>query len=1048
MTAEPTGLSEEMAPPVVVVVVTRNPGPFLEPALGALAAQDYPALSVLVVDAGSAHDPTARVGAALPSAFVRRVAGSPGFGGAANEALAAVQGATFFLVCHDDVVLDPTAIRVMVEEAYRSNAAIVGPKLVDIENPEVILEVGRAIDSLGASHTGIEPGEIDQEQHDAVRDVFYVSSAAMLVRADLFDELGGFDPEAFPGSEDLDLCWRARLAGARVMVAPDASGRHGEAGGERAPGDEPSRRGLARTRVRVILTCYSATTLLRVVPIAVAVAFVEAIAFALTSRRAGAFAELGAWVWNLLHFRRLRPARRRAQALRRVRDRDLRELQVGASARAGAFLSQHHADERMHSIGERGRDALASIGEFFRHPAAIALIAFFVLVIVGSRRLFSDGVPQVGTMLRWPDIGALGGELTSSWRHTGLGSDVVAPSVLALMAGLGTVLFGATGLAQTLVVVGAFAIGAFGAYRMSRALDGGIGGAGIAALAYGVSAVPRNSIANGRLGPLVLYALAPYVALLVVRAGQFPGIVAARRPLLGLAIATAVLTAWYPPAALLGIAVALAVLVAGAVVGDGVAALRSLGAAAVGLLGAAILLAPWTGTLLDAGSDRAALGLSFRPELTISEVLRFESGPNGAGLAGWGLLVAAAAALVTADGRRLAWVTRAWVLAIIGYAVAVVPGALAPDSATVAPEAGLALAALGVSIAAGLGISAFGERLARSRVGWAPAAGALASIGILFGALGFVGDVFDGSWRAPESWSTVLSFTEDAVDEGEFRILWLGDAEVLPLDPFEVDATLSWSLTRNGPGDARELLRGPESETDRVISRMLRSVRAGQTSRLGRMLAPTGVRYLALARRNGIEGVRGEEPPGISSALGNQLDLARLGSEPGLVLYENLSWAPAESVLPADEDDTVPIGDVEPLASAVPIDLEAAEPLTEGRGAPPGTLLLAEAFDDAWSARAGERSLPHGRAFGYTNAFTLDARETVSFEHSGGSRRSGLLLFQAALWVVALTWWGWGRRRRSTRARPRTPREEREERRRRVDVLDLADTDDDFWEGR
>jgi GT2 family glycosyltransferase len=188
------------APPVVAVVVTRNPGPFLEEALVALGQQDYPTLTVLVVDAGSELDLTARVAAALPNAFVRRLGGDPGFAGAANEALAAVEGAAFFLVCHDDVVLDPTAVRILVEEAYRSNAAIVGPKLVRADEPDVLLEVGRAIDRLGGSHTGIEPGEVDQEQHDAVRDVFYVASAAMLVRVDLFHELDGFDPESFPGS--------------------------------------------------------------------------------------------------------------------------------------------------------------------------------------------------------------------------------------------------------------------------------------------------------------------------------------------------------------------------------------------------------------------------------------------------------------------------------------------------------------------------------------------------------------------------------------------------------------------------------------------------------------------------------------------------------------------------------------------------------------------------------------------------------------------------------------------------------------------------------
>ncbi len=1042
-TAEPTPTLGDAAPPVVAVVVTRNPGPFLEDALAALGTQDYPALSVLVVDAGSERDPSARVGAALPTAFVRRIAGSPGFGGAANEAIAAVQGAPFFLVCHDDVVLDPSAVRVMVEEAFRSNAAIVGPKLLAADNPEIILEVGRAIDRLGGSHTGIEPGEIDQEQHDAVRDVFYVSSAAMLVRADLFDELAGFDPETFPGSEDLDLCWRARLAGARVMVAPDASARHSEAQGERAAGDRATRRELARSRVRVVLTCYSASTLLRIVPLGLAVTFVEAFAFALTSRRAGAFADLGAWVWNLLHFNRIRRARRRAQALRTVRDGELHELQVGAGARAGEFLAQHHADERMRSLGERGRDVVDAFLDVLRHPAAIALAAFFVLVVFGSRDLFSNGVPEVGTMVHWPGIGDLSGELTSAWRHTGLGSTTTPPPLLAMMTGLGTLLFGATGLAQTLVVFGAFVVGALGAFRLVRAFDGGIGGGGVAALAYGVSAVPRNDVAEGRLGPLVLFALAPFVALLVVRSGGFAGVVGgSRRPVLGVALVTAVIAAWYPLGALVGVAIAVGLFVASVVAGGAGASLRSLGAAVVGLLGAAVLLMPWTTSLLDASDDRAAFGLAFRPDFAIADVLRFETGPNGAGIASAGLLVAAAASLLICSGPRLAWATRAWVIAVVGYAVVVVPGAVAPDAATAVPEAGLALAALGVAAAAGLTFTAFGEHLSRARVGWPQAAGAVAVAGMVVASLGFVVDVFDGRWRAPDSWAPTLSFTKDALDEGDFRILWLGDAELLPLDPVEVDATLAWSMTRNGPGDARELLRAPATAEDRVIDRALLAARAGQTSRLGRMLAPTGVRYVALTLRSGVDGERGRQPPGVSAALGNQLDLTRLGSEPGLVLYENLSWAPARAVLPNVDDGAVPIGDVDPLESTVKTDISRSVRLgTAPLG--PGTLLLAEAYDDGWTATTDGKALPHGRAFGFTNSFTLGRRVGATVEHTGESRRTGLLLLQVALWVVAVTWWLWGRSKQP-KVRVRTDREERRERRRPFEEIDLGE---EFWEG-
>src|SRR4249920_3930012 len=89
----------QILPPVVAVVVTNDPGPWLEETLEALAAQDYPALSVLVLDNGSADDPTARIAAALPKAFVRRRATGAtdglGFAAAANETLRAVEGAVF-----------------------------------------------------------------------------------------------------------------------------------------------------------------------------------------------------------------------------------------------------------------------------------------------------------------------------------------------------------------------------------------------------------------------------------------------------------------------------------------------------------------------------------------------------------------------------------------------------------------------------------------------------------------------------------------------------------------------------------------------------------------------------------------------------------------------------------------------------------------------------------------------------------------------------------------------------------------------------------------
>ena len=133
--------------------------------------------------------------AQVPNAFVRAVDGNPGFGTAANEVLRLVEGENgFFCFLHDDVALDPGAIRLLVEEVYRSNGGIVGPKLVEWDRPRVLQHVGLAVDRFGEVDSMVEPGELDQEQHDAVRDVFAVPTACMMVRADLFRAIGGFDP--------------------------------------------------------------------------------------------------------------------------------------------------------------------------------------------------------------------------------------------------------------------------------------------------------------------------------------------------------------------------------------------------------------------------------------------------------------------------------------------------------------------------------------------------------------------------------------------------------------------------------------------------------------------------------------------------------------------------------------------------------------------------------------------------------------------------------------------------------------------------------------
>ena len=228
-------LMESRAPAVVAVVVTTGSGPGLEAAVASLAVQSYEELSLLVVANGETEHVPARVAAVAPNAFVRLLEENRGFAAACNEASLMVEGSAFFLFCHDDVRLEPDAVQMMVEAAFRTNAGVVTPKVVSYDDPMVLLHVGQTCDRFGVVHERIQPGEIDHGQQDLERDVFVAPGGVTLVRSDLFATLRGFDPLITVLGEDLDLCWRAQIAGARIVVAPNAKVAHREtiASGER-----------------------------------------------------------------------------------------------------------------------------------------------------------------------------------------------------------------------------------------------------------------------------------------------------------------------------------------------------------------------------------------------------------------------------------------------------------------------------------------------------------------------------------------------------------------------------------------------------------------------------------------------------------------------------------------------------------------------------------------------------------------------------------------------------------------------------------------------
>ncbi|MEZ5219604.1 MAG: glycosyltransferase [Ilumatobacteraceae bacterium] len=490
--------------------MVHQPDEQFETTLVSLRDQDYPNLRHLFLVTDGDEATKARILAVLPDALVRLLKDNPGFPAAANRVLKLIEGQGFFCFCHDDVVLDPDAMSRLVEELYRSNAGIVGPKLVDWDDPRVVVSVGHQVDRFGELHSEVEPGELDQEQHDAVRDVFKVGSACLLIRADLFRSLGGFaDGSEFHG-DALDLCWRAHLTGARVIVVPAARVRH-RAGLAVRRGDLSHRRMEAVARARTVATLTGRWRTPVVLLQFVIVGVVELIVGILTGRpREGAA--------SLYGLARLIPAlpgllarRRTVRPLRVVPDTEIAAMQLGGSARLRRFFRQRVVhNDGVEAVVKRTHDA-------DRLPAFVGL-GLVVAAIVGSRQLIAHGLAPVGQFVTLPAPGDAWQQFVSPWRDTGFGGSSAASPSLALVAGVGWALGGRTGALAMLGVLAPLLLGYLGAWRAlafvpsRRARLGGT-------LVYAAVPLPYTAIATGRWGVLAAYGGLPWIFRWIRRAG-------------------------------------------------------------------------------------------------------------------------------------------------------------------------------------------------------------------------------------------------------------------------------------------------------------------------------------------------------------------------------------------------------------------------------------------------------------------------------------------------------------------------------------------------
>ena len=1024
---------EDPAPPVVAVIVAHDPGPWFEETLASLGAQEYPALSVLVIDAAS-DDPVElrdRVGTVLPDAHLRRLSENPGFATAANEALVAVQGAAFYLFCHDDIRLEPDVVRLMVEEAFRSNAGIVGPKIVDWNDDRRLLSVGMGADRFGHPAPYVERGDLDQEQHDAVRDVFYIPGAATLIRADLFEALGGFDAAISFHGEDLELCWRAHVAGARVVVAPAARVAHLEALGIRRPVDD-RRRLQARHRLRAMRNSDTLGTRLRATPEALILSLMEMVQAVVLGHFRRARDAWSAWVWNSRNASSARTRRATLAALRRVPDSEVHAFQARGSARLTTFMRQRIARSE---AAAGGRQLMSNLRDARTATPFVVWMLMLTFLIAGGRELILHGVPAIGDFVRLLPPGQMIERWSSGYQSVGLGSTAPAPTGFGLLGGLGYIFLGAIGLLRGLLILGMWPLGVLGMWRVTRPLTSQRARL-LASVVYLIIPVAANAMAQGQWGTLALYGAFPWVFGQLTAAsrqspfgsiGEEPGPGVSTRPLVHRVLTVGLITALgavIDPAVLVVIAGATVLFVLGGwITGQFAGTGRVLIVGLGGVVAAIVLHLPWALGFLD-GWD-AVVGVSSNGgfPLQLGDVLRFSTGPFGSGVLGWAVLVTALLPVFIGRNWRLAWSVRGWVLAFGGFGLAWSVGqgwlvnVLPPASMMLVP------AALGLALAAGLGMAAFEIDLPDYHFGWRQIMSLVAAIAFVLALGPALLSSFSGRWGLPRGdFSRSLSFLGEGSEDGAFRVLWLGDAAALPLQGWALDAPavddlgpdrrLAFATTDAGTPTIAQQWPGSDSGATGELARAIQTAADGGTARLGALLSPMAVRYVVVPVAPAPDPYarsRASVPTDLLSVLDAQLDLASITVNPGVRVYRNSAWAPGVALLPTATD--LPSGGSaladrteRSLVGAMPVLTEPAG-FAETKGDIPaaGRLYVSAAGED-WTLRVDGVDAQRASVFGWSNAFDVDGGGSATLAYRTPMSRWLMIGGQILLWIIVVVY--------------------------------------------
>jgi hypothetical protein len=807
MSTDPSISPSAVPAPVVAAIVTADDATLLKGCLEAIGRQVYGPAKVFVV---GGDEEVRRVAADSDASWRPNIRGI-------YDTMGPEIG--YIWALRQRARPEPGALKALIEDGARVDASVAGSKVVDAEDPERLVSVGYATDVFDAPYSGLQKGELDQEQYDVIRDIASVAGTSMLIRRDLFRGLGGLDSLMTQTSAAIDFCQRARLRGGRVVVVPSSVVRY--------EGPDPAPRWRERAgETRAMLKAYGPLTLLWAVPVAFLVGLAESVLGLFVGRfpLPGLFV---AGLWNIAHLPSALKARWQARRGREVGDEELFRYQVNGSARLRELYEE--VGERVRTRFPEGvlsgfSDAVEAGQQRIRKPSFFVGFLAVIFALLATRGIWGDGLPIVGFSLPPPDSpSAALGAYAGGWNPAGFGSPEVLHPSIAATAVVQFLTLGSGSAAVAVIVLASFLLGIFGTARLIQTWGLGSVAGYFAGIVLMGGAALAGATADTHWGAIPAVAAVPWAVVGSFR--PWTGSLAVRARWVAAVVVPLGVVAAFAPVALV-VPLAASALWALVGVGDRWSATTRLG---IGTAATLPLLIPWM-LYVDIG------GL-------VTE------GTEAFWEPAWGMValgtLAALGALSSRDRVLVSLGTWGGVVAVLG-GVAARSGSLGSGAAV--EVAGQTAAALGIAVLTGAAIEAGSRR--KGLIGrdvFGVVAGSVAAVGLVVSTLLVAGPGRAGLPADHLSDSLQFAVPQDGTPT---RVLMFGTSlpgtarslEGLPYRVFVPPYPSSWEGRLNEPRLA-----------DEALQALLESLLDGQERRVGASLAEFGIGWVAFTESSPLE---------------------------------------------------------------------------------------------------------------------------------------------------------------------------------------------------